>query len=63
VKFNLNLARRPGFSSTATYVDRAMGMAPEPDGIDVYCDLLEPVPVDDVKVPLSFCASSTSTRK
>jgi len=44
--------------STATYTNRAMGITPEPEGIDfrstsyVYCDLLEHILVGDVIVPL-----------
>jgi len=68
IKFNSELARRLGFSSTATYTGRTMGLTPQPEGIDVrslyvYCDLLEPVPVGDVKVPLLRIVNMDETSK
>jgi len=68
IKFNSALARRLGFSSTAIYTNWATGLTPEPEGINVrslyvYCDLLEPVPVGDVKVPLLRIVNTDETTK
>ena len=57
VKFNADLAERLGFTSTDEYSGSVVGSTPAPSGINVrslyvYCDLLESVPVGDVKVPL-----------
>jgi len=69
VKFNPELARRLGFSSTEHYAGRVKGSStPEPDGINVkslyvYCDLLESVTVGDVKVPLLRIVNVDEKRK
>jgi len=57
IRFNQMLSRKLGFSSTTGYSGKTTGSTPNADvdsikSLYVYCDLLEPVPVGDVKVPL-----------
>jgi len=57
LKFNADLARRLGFTSTDEHSGSVVGSTPAPSGINVRslyicCNLLESVPVGDVKIPL-----------